>query len=113
MCCTKAEAAAYKKDMLSVVKTHVAPSYAVHPRTGDAYAAYNKPEAVIDWLDHVTPKGEALCDTLHSSSEDNSNSSHQLTATVTNVQHTAAACCCTLLHRAAAVLCAAAGCLWS
>lgn len=56
MCCTKEEAAAYKKDMLGVVKTHVAPSFAVHPRTGDAYAAYNKPEAVIDWLEHVTPK---------------------------------------------------------
>ncbi|WIA09314.1 hypothetical protein OEZ85_008721 [Tetradesmus obliquus] len=42
--------------MLGVVKTHVAPSFAVHPRTGDAYAAYNKPEAVIDWLEHVTPK---------------------------------------------------------
>jgi hypothetical protein len=66
MCCTQKEAAAYKKDMLSVVKTHVAPSYAVHPRTGDAYAAYNKPEAVIDWLDHVTPKGKAL-PALHSS----------------------------------------------
>jgi hypothetical protein len=60
MCCTKEEAAAYKKDMLSVVKTHVAPSFAVHPRTGDAYAAYNKPEAVVDWLQHVTPKGDAL-----------------------------------------------------
>eukprot|EP00882_Tetradesmus_deserticola_P020655 GHRQ01022317.1.p1 GENE.GHRQ01022317.1~~GHRQ01022317.1.p1 ORF type:complete len:275 (+),score=55.90 GHRQ01022317.1:116-940(+) len=58
MCCTKDEAAAYKKDMLGVVKTHVAPSYAVHPRTGDAYAPYNKPEAVIDWLAHVTPKEE-------------------------------------------------------
>ncbi|KAF6262485.1 hypothetical protein COO60DRAFT_1675462 [Scenedesmus sp. NREL 46B-D3] len=58
MCCTKEEAAAYKKDMLGVVKTHVAPSYAVHPRTGDAYAAYNKPEAVVDWLEHVTPKEE-------------------------------------------------------
>ncbi|KAF6253042.1 hypothetical protein COO60DRAFT_1628374 [Scenedesmus sp. NREL 46B-D3] len=58
MCCTKDEAAAYNKDMLGVVKTHVAPSYAVHPRTGDAYAAYNKPEAVVDWLEHVTPKEE-------------------------------------------------------
>lgn len=55
MCCTKEEAAAYRKDMLSVVKTHVAPSFADHPRTHDQYAAYNKPEAVIDWLEHVTP----------------------------------------------------------
>lgn len=55
MCCTPEEATAYKKDMLSVVKTHIAPSFAVHPRTGDEYPAYNKPEAVIDWLDHVTP----------------------------------------------------------
>jgi hypothetical protein len=107
MCCTKAEAAAYKKDMLSVVKTHVAPSYAVHPRTGDAYAAYNKPEAVIDWLDHVTPKGEALCHTLHSSSEGNSNSSHQLTATVTTCstqQLLAAVSYCIVLQRCYAQL---------
>eukprot|EP00879_Flechtneria_rotunda_P017349 GHRR01018175.1.p1 GENE.GHRR01018175.1~~GHRR01018175.1.p1 ORF type:complete len:350 (+),score=62.58 GHRR01018175.1:1082-2131(+) len=58
MCCTPDEARAYKKDMLSVVKTHIAPSYAVHPRTGDVYPAYNKPEAVIDWLQHVTPAEE-------------------------------------------------------
>ena len=32
------------------VQTHVAPNYAVHPRTGDKYPAYNKPMAVIDWL---------------------------------------------------------------
>jgi hypothetical protein len=55
MCCTPEEARHYKRDMLGIVKTHIAPSYTVHPRTGDVYAAYNKPEAVVDWLQHVTP----------------------------------------------------------
>jgi hypothetical protein len=34
------------------VRTHRAPSFSVNPRNGDAYAAYNKPAAVIDWLQH-------------------------------------------------------------
>ena len=38
MCCTDAEAAAYRKEMLTIVKTHIAPSFAKHPRTGDEYA---------------------------------------------------------------------------
>ena len=33
-----------------LVRTHRAPSYTVHPRTKDVYAAYNKPVAVIDWI---------------------------------------------------------------
>ncbi|KAI7838943.1 hypothetical protein COHA_007303 [Chlorella ohadii] len=32
------------------VTTHWAPSYSVHPRTGDVYPGINKPVAVIDWL---------------------------------------------------------------
>ena len=32
------------------VDTWIAPSFTIHPRTKDNYAAYNKPEAVIDWL---------------------------------------------------------------
>jgi hypothetical protein len=58
MCCTPEQARAYKRDMLRLVKTHIAPSFTVHPRTGDQYAAYNKPEAVLDWLQHVTPAQE-------------------------------------------------------
>ena len=38
MCCTEAEAASYRKEMLTIVKTHIAPSFATHPRTGDQYA---------------------------------------------------------------------------
>lgn len=38
MCCTEAEAKSYRKEMLELVKTHIAPSFAVHPRTGDVYA---------------------------------------------------------------------------
>ena len=40
------------------VETHIAPSFTIHPVTKDDYAAYNKPEAVIDWLQHVTPVEE-------------------------------------------------------
>lgn len=35
------------------VATHMAPSYSVHPRTGDVYPGINKPVAVIDWLAHT------------------------------------------------------------
>ena len=40
------------------METHIAPSFTLHPVTKDNYAAYNKPEAVIDWLQHVTPAEE-------------------------------------------------------
>ena len=42
------------------VETHIAPSFTIHPVTKDNYAAYNKPEAVIDWLQHVTPEEEYI-----------------------------------------------------
>lgn len=60
MCCSEEDRKAYSKEMLDFVETHIAPSYTVHPRTGDAYLAYNKPEAVIDYLQHVTPEEEWL-----------------------------------------------------
>jgi peptidyl serine alpha-galactosyltransferase len=50
MCCTDAEWAALPEEDRSIATTHVAPSFTVHPRTGDPYSAYNKPVAVIDWL---------------------------------------------------------------
>lgn len=50
----------YPKALLAEVETHIAPSFTVHPRTGDNYAAYNKPEAVIDWLQHVTPEEDYI-----------------------------------------------------
>eukprot|EP00195_Chlamydomonas_chlamydogama_P017790 CAMPEP_0202892052 /NCGR_PEP_ID=MMETSP1392-20130828/1901_1 /ASSEMBLY_ACC=CAM_ASM_000868 /TAXON_ID=225041 /ORGANISM="Chlamydomonas chlamydogama, Strain SAG 11-48b" /LENGTH=613 /DNA_ID=CAMNT_0049575927 /DNA_START=352 /DNA_END=2193 /DNA_ORIENTATION=- len=56
MCCTEKEKANYPQELLKEVETHIAPSFTVHPRTHDNYAAYNKPEAVIDWLQHVTPE---------------------------------------------------------
>ncbi|GBF90905.1 hypothetical protein Rsub_03760 [Raphidocelis subcapitata] len=40
------------------VSVHVAPSLALHPRTGDHYSAYNKPGAVADWLKHAAPEEE-------------------------------------------------------
>jgi len=58
MCCTPEEKAKYDTTLQREVETWVAPSFTIHPRTGDNYAAYNKPEAVIDWLEHVTPKEE-------------------------------------------------------
>lgn len=50
MCCTKEELTKLNTDDLSLCPTHIAPSYTIHPRTGDDYSAYNKPLAVIDWL---------------------------------------------------------------
>ena len=50
MCCAPEERRAYGGEALDLVTTHVAPSFTVHPKTGDHYAAYNKPAGVIDWL---------------------------------------------------------------
>lgn len=58
MCCSEDEKKKYPKEMLEIMNTHIAPSFTIHPRTGDHYAAYNKPEAVVDWLEHVTPEEE-------------------------------------------------------
>lgn len=58
MCCTPEEKANYDSSLQSEVETWTAPSYTIHPKTGDHYAAYNKPLAVIDWLENVTPKEE-------------------------------------------------------
>lgn len=46
------------QDLLKEVDTHLAPSMAIHPVFKDHYAAYNKPEAVIDWLERTTPDEE-------------------------------------------------------
>ena len=58
MCCGEEKRLKYNKELLSAVETHMAPMMTVHPVTHDSYAAYNKPEAVIDWLEHVTPEEE-------------------------------------------------------
>ncbi|KDD72921.1 hypothetical protein H632_c2730p0, partial [Helicosporidium sp. ATCC 50920] len=50
MSCTHDEYAAVTEEERNLCTTHVAPSFTVHPRTGDWYSAYNKPVAVIDWL---------------------------------------------------------------
>jgi peptidyl serine alpha-galactosyltransferase len=60
MCCTEEERKKYNSEMLNMVETHIAPSYTVHPRTGDVYAAYNKPGAVIDYMEKVQPPEEYL-----------------------------------------------------
>eukprot|EP00198_Chlamydomonas_reinhardtii_P007590 XP_001696927.1 predicted protein [Chlamydomonas reinhardtii] len=56
MCCSEEQAKNYNKGLLGMVDTWVAPDATHSKRTGDRYAAYNKPEAVIDWLDHNVPK---------------------------------------------------------
>ncbi|GBF90906.1 hypothetical protein Rsub_03761 [Raphidocelis subcapitata] len=58
MCCTEEERAAYPGDKLSLVPTHVAPSFSRHAPSGDEYAAYNKPGGVIHWLAHAPPDEE-------------------------------------------------------
>ncbi|KIZ01491.1 hypothetical protein MNEG_6466 [Monoraphidium neglectum] len=58
MSCTDEEAKAHKPDTLESVTTHTAPSYATAVRTGDHYAAYNKPGAIKDWLKHFSPEEE-------------------------------------------------------
>ncbi|KAG1663021.1 hypothetical protein FOA52_016036 [Chlamydomonas sp. UWO 241] len=58
MCCDEKRMETYPKELLDEVETHIAPSFTVHPVTHDNYAAYNKPEAVIDYLQHVSPDEE-------------------------------------------------------
>eukprot|EP00955_Chlamydomonas_euryale_P051392 354861-Chlamydomonas_euryale.AAC.1 len=45
----------HAQDLLQEVDTHLAPSYTIHPKLKDNYPAYNKPEAVIHWLDNTKP----------------------------------------------------------
>lgn len=56
MCCTDDERKRYHTQLLEIMPTHIAPSFAYNERTKDHYAAYNKPGAVVDWLQHVTPE---------------------------------------------------------
>ncbi|KAL6778995.1 hypothetical protein ACKKBF_B19215 [Auxenochlorella protothecoides x Auxenochlorella symbiontica] len=58
MSCTHEELEAMSPEERNICPTHVAPSYTVHPRTGDIYSAYNKPVAVIDWLARTEVKEE-------------------------------------------------------
>ena len=53
LCCTKEEYSKLSEVEKTFVPTHWAPSYTVHPRTGDVYHAYNKPLAVLDWMSKV------------------------------------------------------------
>lgn len=52
MSCTDEEAAAFDAAMLQIVPSHIAPSYAVHPKTQDPYTPYNKPVSIMDWMAH-------------------------------------------------------------
>ena len=47
MCCTDEEKASYPQDMLTIMDTHVAPSFAFDKKTNDHYAAFNKPGYVL------------------------------------------------------------------
>ena len=60
LCCTDEQYASLSLEELSIVPTHVAPSYSQHPRLDDNYSAYNKPVAVIDWLAKTDVKEEYI-----------------------------------------------------
>eukprot|EP00798_Chlamydomonas_sp_ICE-L_P031864 gene31864-7071_t len=59
-CCTDDERNSYSDAYKTSVNTFLAPSFAIHPRTGDDYPPYNKPEAVISYLEHTTPEEEYM-----------------------------------------------------
>mmetsp|Transcript_18843 Transcript_18843/g.47580 ORF Transcript_18843/g.47580 Transcript_18843/m.47580 type:complete len:587 (-) Transcript_18843:329-2089(-) len=56
MSCTPEQHATLSEEYLALAPTHIAPSFSTHPRTGDIYSAYNKPEAIIDWLQRAPPE---------------------------------------------------------
>ena len=58
MCCSEEKIKGYDQGLLKAVDTWVAPELTFNPKNKDHYAAYNKPEAVIDWLDNNVPKAE-------------------------------------------------------
>eukprot|EP01025_Chloroclados_australasicus_P052133 TRINITY_DN6067_c1_g1_i1.p1 TRINITY_DN6067_c1_g1~~TRINITY_DN6067_c1_g1_i1.p1 ORF type:complete len:651 (-),score=58.20 TRINITY_DN6067_c1_g1_i1:656-2545(-) len=53
MCCTEEQRKSLTREYLELAPTHIAPSYTVHPVTGDVYSAYNKPLAVIDYMEKM------------------------------------------------------------
>eukprot|EP00798_Chlamydomonas_sp_ICE-L_P028050 gene28050-31152_t len=57
-CCTDAEKEAYPEEYKKAVETWIAPNIAHNPTNDDRYTAYNKPEAVIDYLKFNTPEEE-------------------------------------------------------
>lgn len=58
MCCSEEKRKTYNPHLLKAVDTWIAPEMTFNPHNQDSYLAYNKPEAVLDWLDHVVPKHE-------------------------------------------------------
>lgn len=57
-CCTDEERKTYDEGLKKSVETWIAPSMAINPHNQDHYAAYNKPEAVIDYMDNNSPREE-------------------------------------------------------
>jgi NET1-associated nuclear protein 1 (U3 small nucleolar RNA-associated protein 17) len=49
MSCTEEQLKAYKG--LDLLPTFIAPSFKEDPEHGDSYAAYNKPGAIMAWLE--------------------------------------------------------------
>eukprot|EP00798_Chlamydomonas_sp_ICE-L_P000919 gene919-5221_t len=58
MCCTEKEKAHYPHDMLTIMDTHVAPSFAHNEETNDNYPPFNKPGAVLDFMQHGTSEAD-------------------------------------------------------
>jgi len=50
----------HAQEWLKLGPTHLAPSYTHNPRNGDVYSAYNKPLAVIDFVERFQPAEEWL-----------------------------------------------------
>ena len=60
MCCTDEQKSNYNHDMLDIMPTHIAPSFAYDEKTKDYYAAFNKPGAVLDFMTKGTPMADYM-----------------------------------------------------
>ncbi|GMH43508.1 hypothetical protein BSKO_11430 [Bryopsis sp. KO-2023] len=56
--CEPEDLAEFSPEDMSIVDTHVTPSFTHNPKNGDDYSPYNKPSGVMHWLDKVKPKEE-------------------------------------------------------
>lgn len=58
--CNPAQRKSVPAELRELTTVHFAPSFAVHPVTGDIYGAYNKPVAVLDYLTNNSPPEDFL-----------------------------------------------------
>lgn len=60
LCCTPAQRESIPAELFELTTVYFAPSFTIHPVTGDIYPAYNKPVAVLDYLQNNSPPEEFL-----------------------------------------------------